>query len=107
MGAKDGGAAQDVLYKFEKQMVLCTVWKNSRISTGAKLRIIRNNVKLVLLYGSETWKEMKTVTLRLQTFVNRCLLRILNTCWPEVISNEELWRRKKDAEVPRKSKKGN
>ena len=80
-----------------------TVWKNSRISTRAKLRIIRSNVKSVLLYGSETWKEMKTVTSRLQTFVNRCLLRILNTCWPEVISNEELWRRKKDAEVPRKS----
>ena len=40
----------------------CTVWKNSRISAGAKLRIIRSNVKSVLLYGAETWKEMKTVT---------------------------------------------
>jgi len=57
-----------------------TVWKNSRISTRAKLRIIRSNVKSVLLYGSETWKEMKTVTSRLQTFVNRCLRRILNIC---------------------------
>jgi len=35
---------------------------------------------------------MKTATWRLQTFVNRCLRRILNIHWPEVISNEELWR---------------
>jgi len=62
-----------------------TVWKNSRISTGTKLRIIRSNVKSVSLYGSETWKEMKTVTSRLQTFVNRWLRRILNICWTEVI----------------------
>jgi len=35
---------------------------------------------------------MKTTTSKLQTFVNRCLRRILDIHWPEVISNEELWR---------------
>ena len=34
---------------------------------------------------------MKTTTSKLQTFVNRCLRRILDIHWPEVISNEELW----------------
>jgi len=77
----------------------CTVWKNSRISARAKLRVIRINVKSVLLYGSETWKEIKTVTSRLQSFVNRCLRRILNICWTEVISNEELCRRTEETEV--------
>ena len=43
-------------------------------------------------YGSETRKEMKINTAKLQTFVNRCLRRILNMHWSEVISNE-LWRR--------------
>ena len=48
-------------------------------------RIFRSNVKSVLLYGSETWKVAKTTTSKLQVFVNRCLQRILNIHWPEVI----------------------
>jgi len=54
---------------------MCNIltWKNSRVSTRTKLRIFCSNVKSVLLYGSETWKEMKTNTSKLQTFVNRCL----------------------------------
>ena len=42
---------------------------------------------------------MKTTTSRLQTFVNCYLRRILNMYWPEVISNEELWRRTEETEV--------
>jgi len=61
--------------------------------------IFRSNVKAVLLYGSETWKEMKTATSKLQTYVNRCLRKILNIHWPEVISNEELWRRTEEVEM--------
>jgi hypothetical protein len=53
----------------------------------------------VFLYGSETWKEMKTTTSKLQTFVNRCLQRNLNIHWPEVISNVELWRRTEETEM--------
>ena len=75
------------------------MWKNSRISTRTKLCIFSSNVKSVLLYGSETRKEMKTTTSRLQTFVNCYLRRILNMYWPEVISNEELWRRTEETEV--------
>ena len=59
--------------------------------TRHKLRIFRSNVKSVLLYGSETWKVAKTIISKLQVFVNRCLRRILNIHWPEVISNEELF----------------
>ena len=53
----------------------------------------------MLLYGSETWKVAKTTTSKLQVFVNRCLRRILNIHWPEVISNEELWRRVEETEI--------
>ena len=64
-----------------------------------KLRIFRSNVKSVLLYGSETWKVAKTAISKLQVFVNRCLRRILNIHWPEVISNEELWRWAEETEI--------
>ena len=69
------------------------------ISIRTKFRIFRSNVKSVLLYGSETWKVAKTTSSKLQVFVNRCLRRILNIHWPEVISNEELWRRAEETEI--------
>jgi hypothetical protein len=53
----------------------------------------------VLLYGSETWKVAKTTISKLQVFVNHCLRRILNIHWPEVVSNEERWRRAEETEI--------
>jgi len=46
---------------------------------------------------------------KLQTYVNRCLRRILNIHCPEVISNEELWRRteKTDMSMQIKRRKWN
>ena len=38
-----------------------------------------------------------TTTKRIQTFVNGCLRRIVGGWWPEIISNERLWRRTSDA----------
>jgi hypothetical protein len=103
MVAKDGGAVQDVSQRIRKAngafVQLYPVWKNNRISTRSKLCIFRSHVKLMLLYGSETWKVIKTITSKLQTFVNHCLRRILNIHWPEVISNEELWRRTEEIEM--------
>jgi len=103
MVAKDGGTAQDVSQRIRKAndafVHLYPVWKNSRISTRTKLRMFLSNVKSVLSYGSETWKEIKTATPKLQTFLNRCLRRILNIHWPEMISNEELWRRREETEM--------
>jgi hypothetical protein len=61
MVAKDGGATQDILQQIRKAngafVQLYPVWKNSRISTRTTLRIFHSNVKSVLLYESETWKE--------------------------------------------------
>ena len=78
---------------------LYPVLRNNKISTRTKLCIFRSNVKSVLLYGSETWKVAKTTTSNLHAFINRCLRKILNIHWPEVISNEELWRRTEETEI--------
>lgn len=43
--------------------------------------------------GCETWKVIKRPTWVLQTFVNRRLTKIFQVFWPNVISNEEMWRR--------------
>ena len=86
---------------------LYPVWRNNQISTRTKLHIFRSNVKAVLLYGSETWKVTKITTSKLQVCVNRCLRRILNIHWPEVISNEELWRRAEEISTQIKRRKWN
>ena len=62
------------------------------IGRKTKLRIFNTNVKSVLLYGSETWRTTKAISRKIQTFVNRCLRRILQIYWPDTISNEDLWR---------------
>ena len=101
--AEDGVAVQDVSQRIRKAngafVQLYPVWKNNRISTRTKLCIFCSNVKSVLLYGSETRKEMKTTASKLQIFVNRCLWWILNIHWLEMISNKELWRRTGEIEM--------
>jgi hypothetical protein len=89
----------------KKQMVLLYNSIQYGETTIYKLHIFRSNVKSVLLYGSETWKFAKTTFSKLQVFVNRCLRRILNIHWPEVISNEELWRRAEEIEISIKIKR--
>ena len=61
------------------------------ITTATKIRIFDSNVKPVLLYGSETWRMTEKTVSKLQTFINRCLRRILQIYWPDTISNASLW----------------
>jgi hypothetical protein len=70
---------------------LYRVWKDKNIRIKTKLQIFNSNVKAILLYGCETWKVTNSITQKLQSFINRCLRRILNVRWPEVISNIMLW----------------
>jgi len=66
------------------------VWRSKEISLRTKLRIFNTNVETVLMYGAETWRVMKNITDKTQTFVNRCLRYILGVRWPNTISNEDL-----------------
>jgi hypothetical protein len=70
---------------------LYRIWKNKNIRLKTKLIIFNSNVKAILLYGCETWKVTSSITQKLQSFINRCLRRILNVRWPDVISNIMLW----------------
>jgi len=67
------------------------IWNSSALSLHNKIRIFNTSVKSVLLYGSETWRTIKSNTHKLQTFINRCLRNIINIRWPDVISNADLW----------------
>jgi hypothetical protein len=63
----------------------------------------------VLLYAFETWKTANQITRRLQTFIDKCLRRIMNIKWTDKITNEELWRitKQKPIEIQIKRRKWN
>jgi len=63
------------------------IWHSTAYSTQTKLRICNTNVKAALLYGCETWKNSKSITAKLQVFVNKCLRKILRIFWPDQITN--------------------
>jgi hypothetical protein len=91
---REGGALEDMSNRISKGnsafVQLCPAWKNSNISRKTKLRIFSSNVKAVLLYGAETWKSNTVSRRKLQTFINRCVRKILNIHWLEKIRTEEL-----------------
>jgi hypothetical protein len=87
------GKAQQAFYSMKK------IWKSNILSLKHKLGICNNNVKSILLYGCETWKRNKNIVNKLQVFVNKCLNRILRIWWPNKISNEQLWERRKQETI--------
>jgi hypothetical protein len=58
----------------------------------SKLRIFNTNVKAVLLYGCKTWKDSKSITDKLQVFINKCLRKIPRIFWLDQIMKKELWK---------------
>jgi hypothetical protein len=55
-----------------------------------QIKDFSSNVKAVLLYGAEKCKSNTVIRRKLQTFINRCLRKILNIILPEKIRTEEL-----------------
>ena len=94
---KKGGTDADVKKRIQKARIafriLNNIWKTSKIRLRTKLKIFNSNVKSVLLYGCETWRTTKSITSKLQTFVNVCLRRILKIKWFDRVRNKEIWER--------------
>ena len=78
-----GGTEADVKKRTSKARVafhlLRNVWKSKIIGETTKIRLFNTNVKSVLLYGAETWRINKTTLIRIQTFVNHCLINKMIT----------------------------
>lgn len=91
----EGGTEDDVQARIGKARttfnMLRNIWKAKNLSLKTKLQIFNSNVKTTLLYGSESWKTTTTILNKLQTFINRCLRRLLGIYWPNTISNANLW----------------
>jgi hypothetical protein len=55
--------------------------KNKDVSMKISIRMFNSTVQSVLLYVCETWRVTTEVTSKLQTFVGRCLRRIMGIRW--------------------------
>jgi hypothetical protein len=98
-----GGTDEDIKARKRKAQqafaMLKSVWRSTTLRTSTKLRLFNSNVKYVLLYGSETWREPASSIKALQVLLNRCLRTILGVRWPDTISNKELWRKTKQQPI--------
>ena len=92
-----GGAEQDIRSRLGKARSvfhrLSKVWRTGEFRRETKLRIFKSNIIAVLLYGCETWRVTKADEKRLDTFLHKCLRRILKVHWPMRVSNDEIRRR--------------
>ena len=75
---KAGGTEEDTKARIQKARVAflmpSKIWKSKLIKLKTKMRIFNSSVKSVLL----TWRITKHTVNKIQTFVNRCLQRIMN-----------------------------
>ena len=92
-----GGTEADIKARIAKATTafqqLKKIWRANKISLKTKIKLFNSNVKSVLLYGCETWKTTDTIIRKIQTFVNRCLRKILKIKWEDRVRNDEVWER--------------
>ena len=91
---KHGGAEDDIKNRLGKATgafnKLAKIWSSEQMSKNTKIRIFESNVIAVLLYGCETWRMTKRNEAKLDTFLHKCLRRLLKIYWPMKVSNEEV-----------------
>ena len=106
---KTGGTEEDVKARIQKARVafimLRKIWRAKRIKINTKLRLFNSNVKAVLLYGAETWRTTQKTLKKIQTFINKCLRRILHLKWTDKVPNTTLWKTTKQLPIENEIKK--
>ena len=100
---KHGGAEDDIKHRLGKATgafnKLTKIWRSGQLSKNTKIRIFKSNVVAVLLYGCETWRMTKRDERKLDTFLHKCLRRLLKIYWPMKVTNEEVRRRAKTCTI--------
>ena len=82
------GKAAAVMSKLNKR-----VWSNSQLTVNTKLCVYQACVLSTLLYGSESWTTYAGQEKRLNSFHLRCLRRLLQIKWQDMVTNTEVLQR--------------
>jgi len=86
-------------------IMLREIWRTILIKINTKLRIFNSNVKAVLLYGSETWRNTQKTLKRIQTFIKNYLRRIIHLKCTDKVPNTTLWMWTKQLPIENEIKK--
>ncbi|VDO62065.1 unnamed protein product [Schistosoma margrebowiei] len=97
-----GGSDSVVKARISKARVaflhLKNIWNSKQLSINIKVRIFNTNIKAVLLYEAETWRNTTTTIKKVQRFINSCLRKILNIHCPartsQLPAEEEIMKRR-------------
>ena len=104
---KHGGTEDDIKNRLGKATGtfnrLAKIWRSGQLNKSTKIRIF--NVIAVPLYGCETWKMTKRDEAKLDTFLHKCLGRLLQIYWPMKVSIEDVNRRARACTTSEKIRK--
>ena len=65
----------------------------------AKKFTVNRQKRNIFTVNCQMRRSRKLLIKKSQTFIDKCLRKILNIRWPEVISNEELWERTQQSRI--------
>ena len=74
----------------DKMTQLNTIWKNKKVSTKSKIRLLRAIILSVAFYGCQSWTLTKELEARIKSFEFKCYRRLLRIPYTEHKSNEEV-----------------
>ena len=107
---KRGGAEDEIKNRLGKATgafnKLSKIWRSGQLSKNTKIRIFKSNVTAVLLYGCEMWRMTKRDEAKLDTFLHKCLRRLLKIYCLVKLSNEKVRRRARTCTISEQIRRG-
>ena len=93
----DEGLKSEVLSRIAQATVALTklkqLWRDSNISLGSKVKLMRTLVISIFLYAYESWILTTELEKRTQALEMRCYRRLLNVSYRDHVTNEDVRRK--------------
>ena len=97
----DEGSKVEVLARIAQTTAalgkLKPIWKDKKISTSSKVKLMRSLVLAIFLYACETWTLTAELEKRIEALETRCFRRVLGISYKDHITNVEVKRQIKQA----------
>ena len=98
----DEGSKPEVLSRIAQATAALTKLKptcrDSNISLGSKVKLMRSPVISIFLYACESWTLTAELEKRTQAFEMRCYRRLLNVSYKDQVTNDDVRRSKQPLE---------
>jgi len=92
--ASDEGSKPEVLSRIAQTTAalarLKPIWKDSNITLGSKIKLMRSLVMSIFLYACETWTLTAEIEKRIHALEMKCYRRILKISYLDYVSNAKV-----------------